>query len=249
MGAMLDNVALLTAFIFLLAGFVKGVMGLGLPTVSMGLLALIVAPAEAAALLVVPSIATNVWQAVAGPGLGRLLRRLWPMMVCVCLGTWAGAGLLTGTNAHLVSAALGTCLVLYALLGLSARRWSVRASSQPWLSPPVGLAAGLVTAATGTFVIPGLLYLQALGLEKEDFVQALGIYFLVSTFALAGNLLHAGVLSPSVAATSLVALLPAVAGMGLGQLARLRLSEDLFRLVFFVGMLMLGAYLAGRALV
>lgn len=246
---MLDQVALLTAVIFLLAGFVKGVMGLGLPTVSMGLLALIVAPAEAAALLVVPSIATNVWQAIAGPGLSRLLRRLWPMMLCVCLGTWTGAGLLTGTNARLVSSALGACLVLYALLGLSAKRWSVGGSSEPWLSPPVGMAAGLVTAATGTFVIPGLPYLQALGLAKDDFVQAMGIYFLVSTFALAGNLVHAGVLSPSVAATSLAALLPALAGMGLGQLARLRLSEDLFRRTFFVGVLLLGAYLAGRTLV
>jgi uncharacterized membrane protein YfcA len=47
---------------FLLAGFVKGVIGLGLPTVSMGLLTLVMAPAKAASLLIVPSFVTNVWQ-------------------------------------------------------------------------------------------------------------------------------------------------------------------------------------------
>jgi hypothetical protein len=61
--------------IFVLAGFVKGVIGLGLPTVAMGLLALVMTPAQAAALLVVPSFLTNVWQAM-GPELTPLVRRL-----------------------------------------------------------------------------------------------------------------------------------------------------------------------------
>ena len=57
------------AFAFLIAGAVKGVIDMGLATVAMGLLGLVVAPVEAAALLVVPSLATNVWQMVAGPAL------------------------------------------------------------------------------------------------------------------------------------------------------------------------------------
>jgi uncharacterized membrane protein YfcA len=52
------------ALTFVLAGFVKGVIGLGLPTVGMGLLAIVMTPAQAAALLVAPSFITNVWQAV-----------------------------------------------------------------------------------------------------------------------------------------------------------------------------------------
>ena len=75
--------------IFVLAGFVKGVIGLGLPTVAMGLLALVMTPAQAAALLVVPSFLTNVWQAM-GPELIPLVRRLWPMLLGICAGVWAG---------------------------------------------------------------------------------------------------------------------------------------------------------------
>jgi hypothetical protein len=63
---------------FIAAGFVKGVVGLGLPTVAMGTLSLVMAPVQAAALLIVPSMVTNVWQLAAGPGLrALLLRRLW----------------------------------------------------------------------------------------------------------------------------------------------------------------------------
>ncbi len=60
----------------MLAGFVKGVLGLGLPTVSMGLLAVAMTPGQAAATLVVPSLATNVWQMVAGPHFRALVKRL-----------------------------------------------------------------------------------------------------------------------------------------------------------------------------
>jgi hypothetical protein len=81
--------ALLVAGTFLFAGLVKGVVGLGLPTVAMGLLGLAMPPVEAAALLLVPSLVTNVWQLLAGPRFGGLLRRLWPMMLGVVAGTLA----------------------------------------------------------------------------------------------------------------------------------------------------------------
>ena len=78
---------------FLLAGFVKGVVGLGLPTVAVGLLGLVMPPAQAAALLVAPSMVTNVVQLFSGPRFGTLLQRLWPMLVAICSGTWICAAL------------------------------------------------------------------------------------------------------------------------------------------------------------
>lgn len=89
--------------VFALAGLIKGVIGMGLPTVSVGLLSLVMSPAEAAAILLIPSTVTNVWQLWTGPHLGALVRRLWPMLMAVCLGTWGasflGLGLLTSEMA------------------------------------------------------------------------------------------------------------------------------------------------------
>jgi uncharacterized membrane protein YfcA len=75
------SVLVVTALAFLVAGFVKGLVGLGLPTVAIGLLGIIMAPAQAASLLVVPTFVTNIWQLAAGPRLVSLLRRLWPMLI------------------------------------------------------------------------------------------------------------------------------------------------------------------------
>lgn len=236
------------AVTFLLAGFVKGVIGLGLPTVAVGLLGLAMAPGQAAALLIVPSFVTNVWQLMAGPRLAPLLRRLWPMMLGICAGTWAGAGLLTGDGSGRAATALGIALVLYSAVSLSALRLRVPCAAEPWLSPVIGAATGLVTAATGVFVLPAVPYLQALALDKDDLVQALGLSFTVSTVALAAGLWRDGAFAMSAASASLLALAPALAGMGLGQRIRSRVSAAAFRRWFFLGLLALGAHLALRTL-
>ena len=66
--------ALLVSAIFALGGLVKGVAGFGLPTVGLGLLALSRPLPEAMALMLLPTIATNIWQALAG---GALRAALW----------------------------------------------------------------------------------------------------------------------------------------------------------------------------
>ncbi len=246
---MSDLLPLTTLLTFLLAGFTKGIIGLGLPTVAMGLLGLAMPPAKAAALLVVPSLVTNVWQLAAGPRFGALVRRLWPMLLGICLGTWAGAGLLAGDGSGRATAALGVALVIYALVGLISLHFWIPPGMQPWLSPAVGAVTGLVSAATGVFVIPAVPYLQALALEKEDLVQALGLSFTVSTVALAAGLAHDGALPVSLAGASLAALAPALLGMFLGQFVRVRVRPEIFRRCFFLGLLALGADLAARTLI
>ncbi len=233
--------------VFMLAGFVKGVVGLGLPTITMGLLSVVMPPAHAAALLVVPSLVSNLWQIAARPGLAALLRRMAPMLLGVAGGIAAGAGWLTGGASSVVITALGAALLVYAALGLASVRFHVPPRHERWLSPLVGAATGLVTAATGVFVMPAVPYLQSLGLDKEELVQALGISFLLSTVALAASLGHGGALPTSAAWASSLALLPALAGMGLGQRLRRRVPAAAFKRVFFSGLGLLGAYLSLRS--
>jgi uncharacterized membrane protein YfcA len=215
----------------------------------MGLLAVVMAPAEAAALLILPSLVTNVWQALAGRTFGPILRRLWPTMAGVCTGTWAGAGFMAGGDGRYGAALLGIALIAYALSGMTSLRLGVRAPAERWLGPLVGAMTGLITAATGVFVIPAVPYLQAIGLEKDDLVQALGLSFTVSTLALAVNLAMAGALSLSLAGPSIGTLALALAGTWLGQTLRARLTPATFRAWFFLGLLALGAYLLVRAVV
>lgn len=247
----MDQIILLPAIAatFLVAGFVKGVTGMGLPTLAMGVLGALLGPASAAALLLLPSFVTNVWQLAAGPHLGTLLHRLWPMMTAIVLGTLAGSAMLaSGDTAH-TTTALGVVLVVYALYTLLARPLVVPPGWEAWASPVMGLATGLVTGATGVFVIPAVPYLQSLRLDRDALVQALGLSFTVSTLALGAGLFWHGTTLEGEWLLSAGAVLPALLGMALGQTFRGRISALAFRRVFLGGLLVLGSEMASRPFV
>jgi uncharacterized protein len=143
---------------------------------------------------------------MSGPGLGSLLRRLWPMQLAICLGTWASASLITGSETAYASAGLGVALVAYAALGLmNVHIPHVPAWAEWWLGTFVGGATGFISAATGVFAIPAVPYLQALSFERVEFMKALGLSFTVATIALAWSLVSSGTLNLGVGLFSFLA--------------------------------------------
>ena len=171
---MFEPLLFLIAAAFLLAGFVKGVIGLGLPTVSMGLLAVTMQPSRALAIVIVPAIITNIWQTFVGPYLRDIIRRLWPLMVGTVIGIWLNSGMLTGPYARYGGIVLGILLVIYAIIGLKKFTFTVARSNEKWIGGIVGVITGVVSAATGVQVIPSMPFMQAIGMEKDELVQALG---------------------------------------------------------------------------
>ena len=244
---MIDHLLIFIVAVFLLAGFVKGVIGLGLPTVAIGLLAVTMQPSRAIAIVIVPAIVTNIWQTFAGPYLRDIIRRLWPLMAGTVIGIWLNAGMLSGPYAHYGPIVLGVLLVIYAIVGLSKFSFSVARSNEKWIGGIVGLLTGAVSAATGVQVIPSMPFIQAIGMEKDQFVQALGVFFTVATVALAFTLTSAGLLSASTALPGAVAMASAFAGMFIGQAVRSRMQPEAFRRWFLIAMIFLGLYLAGSA--
>jgi uncharacterized protein len=237
------------AAVFLLAGGIKGVLGLGLPTVAMGLLSTVMAPAQAAGILVIPALVTNIWQVAAGPALLALVRRFALMIVATVTGTFSTVGFLTQSSGSVATAALGAVLAAYGLYGLVGARLEVHPRSERWLSPLVGLVTGMLNGATGVFVIPGAPYLASLRLDKEALVQVLAINAFICPLALAAALMVHGELRMEVAGSWVVALVFSLAGMYVGQIVRRRTDERVFRRAFFIGLLALGAYMCIKALV
>jgi uncharacterized protein len=240
----LPTTLLLLGGIFLLAGGVKGLIGLGLPTVSLALLVHFMPLQDGAALMVVSAIVTNIWQASSGGNGLALLKRFWPMLAMLCIATWIGVGILAKSDPHLMSGCFGVLLTLYGIVGLTRPAPRPVGCAEVWVSPLVGFANGLVNGLTGSYVFPGVLYLEALQLRRDELIQAMGILFLVSSSALAASLAGHHVMTGRLFALSVVALVPALAGYYAGQYWRKRLPEEAFRKVFLVSLIGLGVYTA-----
>src|SRR5690606_26164262 len=137
-------------------------------------------------------------------------------------------------------------LVLYAAYGLARLRLRLPAAAETWAGPLAGAANGILTGMTGSFVVPGVAYLQAIGLPRDALVQAMGLVFTVSSLALTLALSGRGLLSWQLGGLSLAGLLPALAGLWLGQRLRRRLPEERFRRVLLLALLLLGLWMVLR---
>lgn len=242
---MIHDPATLAAILltFLLAGTVKGVIGLGLPTISLAILTVVLDLTSAMALLLIPSFATNFWQGAVGGHGKALFIRLWPFLLPATVLVWLGATALGAVDSSLLSMLLGVLIVAYAAVSLAGWKPKLTAPQSRWAGPLLGAVNGVFTGMTGSFVVPGVLYLNAIGLKRDELVQAMGILFTLATAALAISLGGAGFLSADLGLASLVGLPPAILGMIAGARLRKRLSEQAFRKVFFTALLALGAYI------
>ena len=240
-----ENLLMIGA-IFLLAGFVKGVVGLGLPTVALALVAATLGLKQGMALMLIPALATNIWQSLSGGALRAVLRRMWVFLLAASIGAWFGVDVLAEADAALMSGLLGIVLVCYAGISLVTQQIPAPGRHERWMSPPVGLLAGFVAGLTGSFMVPGALYLQALRLPRDILVQALGVAFVTTVLVLTAALARHQILTWQIGLLSTVALGPAFAGMALGRRLRQSLPEIVFRRVFFSALLGLGIYIVAR---
>ncbi len=239
--------------VFGLAGVVKGVVGLGLPTVSIALLALFMPTGQAVAWLLLPSLVTNVVQMRPMSTLRPLLRRLGWMQLGIVAGTvggmlwWGPVG-----QAAMARMALGVALIVYALWGLWGRSLHFPERYQAWLGLLCGLLTGAVTALTGVFVVPAMAFLQSLALSRQTLMQAMGLCFTVSTLALGAGMAlsqgpgHAAIAWDSAVLVSALMVLPALAGMAWGERLREALSPQVFKRVLMLSLLALGVYMCAR---
>lgn len=226
----------------------KGVIGLGMPTISIALLSLGMGLPAAVQVIVVPTLVTNIWQALAGDGLRRLVTRFHALLLTTVLGVWLGYGLLFRSNPKAMTAVLGTAIIAYSLSGLFERPLMPRVRREHLASPVVGLTTGVLAGATGNLSMPAIAYLQQLNLPRNDLVQMLGILFTVGTAALGTAIASHDSYDRELLLVSVLAVIPATAGMLIGQRARGRLSDRLFRRALFVGLLLLGAHLVAKGL-
>ncbi len=243
----LPTLALILTVLFL-AGLVKGVIGFGLPTVALALLAATIGVTQAMAIMLVPALVTNLWQGFYGGHLRAIARRLWPFLLCGGVVTILAAQLLRAIEPVLLSMGLGLVLCVYALASLlSFHPPAPRHKEKGW-SAGLGVVNGVFTGLTGTFVVPSVGYFQALALPRDMLIQTMGVWFSIATLSLAIGLSGQSLLSVDLGMASLLALPPALLGMYGGQKIRAKLPEHAFRRFFFIGLLAVGAFMLFRPL-
>ena len=235
---MFDDATALAIFsAILLAGLLKGIIGVGFQTVGIAFLTIITNLPNAISLLLIPSLVTNLWQAGAGGELFTILIRLWPLIITACMMVWFGSLALTSVS-----------LIIYSTFSLFGLRFEVKTKNEWWLAPFIGLINGLLTGMTGIFVVPCVFYFQAIGFRKDTLIQSMGVLFTALTLMLIVSLKTKNILTLELSGWSAFAIFPAIIGVFVGQLIRKRISEEVFKKIFFLCLIFLGSFITFNAL-
>ena len=236
-----DIIVILAVFLF--CGTVKGIVGFGLPVLAIALLSLTFDARIGMVLVLMPAITTNIWQSFVGGKLKEIMRRLWPFLLAAMIAIWFASGFLNVVDGSLLTRLLGLLLMVYALSTLAGVTLELGGSREKWAGPLVGALNGVFTGLTGSLSVPGVLFLNSIGLPRPLLRQAMGLLFLVSSTTLMIALYFRGALSVEANLVSALSVVPALIGMMLGGWLGKYLSENLFRRIFLIGLTMLGATL------
>jgi uncharacterized membrane protein YfcA len=235
---------LVIAVAFIVAGVAKGAIGMGMPPIAIGIMTFALPLEQSLAIMVLPTMATNIWQAIYGGGFARLSKRFWSMALTAVVGIFAIALPFDHLGSDRALAWVGVLLTIYSLAALTRWRPAVSRRSERWANPLVGILSGVLCGFTGVAAVPFLPYMQSLDMDRHDLVQALGIMFLYMIGALTLALVWQGAFRFDTTASGVAALVPTMIGMWLGQKGREAASPETFRKIFVFGMLALGLNMA-----
>ena len=239
---------LLVAGAFFLGGTVKGTIGLGLPLVAIAFMTTAITVPEALPIASLPILLMNAWQAARGLDWREVFRRLFLLNLFASIGIAFGALLLFRLDPDVVGMILGASLVVYVTVNLIAFDMHIPRRLESRISPPCGLVGGVLFGMTGSLAFPVVPYLTALRMPKDEFVQAVGMVFFLTAVVFVGSLAAQGVYTWTNTAISAGALIPSSIGMAIGTWLRGKVSEELFRKLVFLFILILGLNLIRQAL-
>ena len=235
--------------VLLLAGTVKGFIGLGMPTVALTLLTLQIDTRSAVALVVVPMLLSNVWQFWRGPDMVGCAKRHWRYAAILILFVAATVWASQSAPDRLLRAVLGVLVLVFCFFSWRNMVPEIPAHRIRLFEGVSAVTAGLVGGLTAAWAPPLAMYLTGLRLDRDAFVQALGFLITAGSISIFVMFIAVGHSSGADLAVSAFLLGPALIGFSIGENLRHRTNPDQFRKLFLVAFSLLGAnLLIGTAL-
>lgn len=232
---------------FFLASFVKGVTGLGFAILTLPVVSSFMPLYQAIPLILIPSFASNIIIIIQTKRIIDSIKRFWLLYISAFPGLYLGVYIMSVTGNQIPRIALGASAIIYSVLMLFKIDISVPRGQEKYYSVPIGLSNGVLNGLTGTQVMPMLPYLLALQQDMNGLINAINLGFTLSGIVLIFFLHTFNLFDPSILFYSILAVIPASAGIFLGGVLRRHLSEEKFRLSVLILLILIGVMMIIRA--
>ena len=220
-------------------GFIKGALGVGTPLLTVPMMALVLPPQMAIAIMAIPVVVANLWQFAQAERSTAVMARFWPTFVAILIGTWIGVKILSVIDEQTLLILVGIAVIAFALLQGSRFRLHL---PDRWVKPAgvlFGGASGLIGGVSSFFGPMLITYLISIrGLAKNQFVSTISFLYVSAVVPWAITLYWFDILDQRLLVYSTFATLPVTLGFLLGQRVRGHISEARFQYLI-IGILMI----------
>ena len=202
--------------------FMKGITGLGLPLIAVPVMASFLGVEHAVVVMVIPGIVTNAWLLWVHRSQVAAARHLPALLLAGMVGVGLGTWVLSALSERMLSLVLALAIGGYLLTLLLHPRFSLSRAVDRYLSPVIGLVAGVMQGATGISSPVVATYFHALRLDQRAYVFSVTATFQVFCLAQLFSLNQAGLFTHTRFLEGMLALLPIVVILPLSmRLARI----------------------------
>lgn len=244
----LSTLLIISTAALLIAGTVKGAIGIGLPTTSIGLMTLAIDPRTAIALVLVPMIVSNAWQVYRSGEIRAAFLRYLPFSIALMAGVWVTVRLTSDAPDRVLFAVLGVAILIFVAVNVTRFAPGIPDKADRPAQVGFGLIAGVMGGLTSVWAPPAAVYLAARQTQKDEFVRASGLLIFLGSLPLALGYLREGFVSTPLLLVSVGLLVPTILGFTLGEKLRRRLSEEGFRRILLGLFFLMGLNLLRRAI-
>lgn len=243
----MDQQTVILAFsAFFIASFLKGLTGLGFSTLCLGFLAVFMDLKLAIPLVFLPSLCSNIMVMVEAGRFVEALKRFWPLFLSALPGLALGIWFLDASQSEAPKAILGVVMLLYGIWALQNGRRKLSEKKEKQLVLPVGILSGMVNGMTGSQIMPIMPYLLSLKMDRDLFVQTINCAFTFNTLIMIMGLGKLGLVTLPVLYLSAGGILLVALGIFLGGRIRKRVTEETYRKMVLILLIVLGVNLAIR---
>lgn len=236
----IETYLLIAACAFLFAGTIKGLIGLGLPTTVLGILAQFADPRQAIALLLLPILLSNLWQIYRGKMLAGTFKKLWPFCVTMCVLIYISTQFAATFSTGLLTLIVGVVIVVFVVTNVFVKSLQISEKRDRAYQVGLGSVAGIMGGITSLWAPPVVMYLFSKNLSKDEFVASVGLLLMSGCIPLLAGYVTAGLTTPSLLLYSLLMVIPTLIGFSLGEYARSFLKAEQFRKILLVVFFVLG---------
>lgn len=244
----MDSLIFIAAAVFVLAGTIKGIGGIGLPTASISLLSQFYDPYSAIALVIFPMMFSNIWQMHQSGDVVRIFKTFWPFGLMLMIFILIFSSLSAAIPVEMLMIILGGVIILFSLCSLLIHPPELPDRFDTLAQVIAGSLAGIMGGLTAIWSAPMVIYLVSRRVDKDDFVRATGLLITMGTLPLCFGYWANGLLTGSLAGISIMMIIPTIIGFSLGERIRRKIEPAIFQKVVLLLFLLMGLNLIRKAL-